>query len=195
MIKRLLSTGAVLAMALAGANASASTFVALTGEQMITQADSVVQGSVVGIVPRWDDGGRLIVSDVRIAVSEVLVGAAPPLITVQTPGGEVGDIYVEAAGFPKFKRGEQVILFLGAPRGDGTRRVLGHQQGHYTIVTRNDGVTLAVPQLDEDVALLAPSGQRVSAPASIDVATFKAIIRNEAARLRAGNRQGRGVSP
>ena len=120
-------------------------------------------------------------------MDEVLVGTAPAVVTVQTPGGEVGDTYVEAAGFPKFERGQDVILFLKAGDQNDTRRVLGHQQGHFEVVTRNDGVTLAVPQIDEDVALLTPTGQRAQAPQSTELVTFKALVRAEAARLRRRN--------
>jgi len=184
MMKKLVMAGALVTLALGGAAAVASTFVAMTSEQMIVEADTVIEGRVIGTVSRWDDAGRIVISETRINVNEVIVGTAPSVVTVQTPGGEVGNTYVEAVGFPKFDRGQDVILFLKASEDNETRRVLGHQQGHFEVVTRVDGVTLAVPQIDEDVAFLTPSGQRAQAPQSSEVGAFKALVRSEAARLR-----------
>ena len=172
---------ALAAVALASATAQASTFVALTTEQLIVQSDAVVQGRVIGVESRWDDTGRIIISEARILVSESLVGKAPPLVTITTPGGELGDLKVEAVGFPRFTKGQEVILFL---RQDGARqRIVGHQQGHIEVVTRLDGVTLAVPQREDDVALLTPSGKSVPVPASVTLDAFKASLKAEAARL------------
>lgn len=174
-------TAAFAALALGSVAAHASTFVALTADQLITESDSIVQGRVIGVESRWDDAGRIVISEARILVSESLVGKAPSIVTVTTPGGEVGDLKVEAAGFPQFTKGQEVILFL---KGAGEQqRIVGHQQGHIEVVTRLDGVTLAVPQLEDGVNLLTPSGQVVPAPQSIELKAFKANLKARAARL------------
>lgn len=179
---RLKSVAAALAaVTLSCATVHASTFVALTSEQLIVQSDAVIQGRVLSVESRWDDTGRIIISEARIMVSESLVGNAPSIVTVTTPGGEVGDLKVEAAGFPQFAKGEEVILFL---KQDGAmQRIVGHQQGHIEVVKRLDGVTLAVPQQEDGVALLTPSGKAVPVPASVTLDAFKANLRAQAARL------------
>lgn len=63
MMKKLLMAGAVATLALGGTGAIASTFVAMTSEQMIVEADTVIQGRVIGIESRWDDAGRIVVSE------------------------------------------------------------------------------------------------------------------------------------
>ena len=166
-LKRLAT--ALVALALGSVAAHASTFVALTAEQMITESDAVIQGRVIGVESRWDDAGRIIISEARILVSESLVGKAPSIVTITTPGGEVGDLKVEAAGFPQFAKGQEVIV--------------GHQQGHIEVVKRLDGVTLAVPQIEDGVNLLTASGRVVPAPKSVTLEAFKANLRAEAARL------------
>ena len=55
--------------------------------------------------------------------------------------------------------------------------MLGYQQGHYEVVTRLDGVVLAVPQLETEVSLLSPTGQTIEVPTSRQLDTFKAEIR------------------
>ena len=178
-LKRLAT--ALVALALGSVAAHASTFVALTAEQMITESDAVIQGRVIGVESRWDDAGRIIISEARILVSESLVGKAPSIVTITTPGGEVGDLKVEAAGFPQFAKGQEVILFVA---GAGEKqRIVGHQQGHIEVVTRLDGVTLAVPQIEDGVNLLTASGRVVPAPKSVTLEAFKANLRAEAARL------------
>jgi len=187
MTKR--SLGILLAVALvAAAPAAASTFVAMSGPELVRQADAVVQGEVVALTSHWTDSGRLIVTDAVIRVDQVLVGTAPGKVTVRTAGGAVGGYAVEAHGFPRFERGERVIVFLTG--GDaGTSRVLGYQQGHIRVVTRLDGVNLAVPQVDEGVRLLTATGQLAPAPRSVRLDEFKASVRNLA------RREGRTLAP
>lgn len=177
-------TIAVVSVLFGGLSAGASTFVAMTAEDLAAAADTVVQGRVIGVSAQWDEDGRIVVSTSRILVTESVVGNASGVIEVQTPGGEVGDTYVEAAGFPRFEKGQEVILYLKAQNNSSALRVVGHQQGHFEVVTRDDGVTLAVPQVDEGVALIARGGQRVVAPQSKELAQFKSQVRATAAAAR-----------
>jgi hypothetical protein len=163
--------------------AHASTFVAMTAEELIQEADAIVQGQVVRLESKWDQNGRIIVTETTIRVSEAIVGSAPAEIVVRTPGGRVNDFKVEALGFPQFTRGEEVILFIKDDQDQQVSRIVGHQQGHFEVVTRLDGVTLAVPRVEDGVSFLTPSGRVVPAPRSSELAAFKGRVRTEAARL------------
>ena len=161
----------------------ASTFVAMTEDELVAQSDRVIQGEVINIQSRWSNSGRIIVSDARVRVDHSLLGRGPAVVTVRTVGGEVNGFNVEAHGFPAFDAGEKVILYLRREASDDSLRVLGYQQGYYRVVTRRDGVTLAVPQVDGDVQMLRADGSRVAAPASVEIGLFRARLKARAERL------------
>ena len=178
----------VAALCLAAMPAAASTFVHLSQQEMVAQADAVIQGKVVEVASFWSESGRIIVSEAMVEVEEVLLGQAPATVTVRTFGGQVGDIRVEAHGFPRFAKNERVILFLQAEPEDGSIRVLGYQEGHFRIVTRRDRVTLAVPMVDENARYLTSDGRLAPEPKSVEIRQFKERIRNQAALLSRGPR-------
>ena len=163
--------------------ASASTFVAMTAEELIQEADAVVQGRVIRLESKWDAEGRIIVTEATVQVSDTIVGNAPAQIVVQTPGGKVADYRVEALGFPQLAEGEEVVLFVKTDQSIQMSRIVGHQQGHFEVVTRLDGVTLAVPRIEDGVSFLTPSGRFIPAPPSTELNTFKGRVRAEAARI------------
>ena len=63
----------------------------------------------------------------------------------------------------------EVILFLSADDSAQFSQIVGHQQGHVEVVTRQDGVILAVSRVDEGASLLAPSGQPLPAMPSTEL--------------------------
>lgn len=181
--------GAMLALVLLAAPVLASTFVAFDSERMVGESDTVVQGRVIGVESFWDDQGRIIVSEARVLVEEAILGAPESIVLVRTPGGSVGSFMVEAHGFPKLERGAEVILFLDRARADGTRQLVGHQQGHFGVVERLDGVRMAVPAIEDGVRFLLPSGRPMPEPQSIEVEELKNRVRGIAER--AGRPQAR----
>lgn len=181
--KNLIQIGFLLVIVAGIAPVGASTFVAMTAEQLIQEADAVVQGRVIRLESRWDAQGRIIITEATVQVSETIVGFAPPQIVVQTPGGKVADYRVDAPGFPQLAEGEEVILFVKADLSIQVSRIVGHQQGHFEVVTRLDGVTLAVPRIEDGVSFLTPSGRPLPPPRSTELETFKGRVRAEAARI------------
>jgi hypothetical protein len=175
--------GAMLALALLATPVLASTFVALDSERMVGGSDAVVQGRVIGVESFWDEQGRIIVTEARVLVEEAILGSPESIVLVRTPGGSVGDFLVEAHGFPRLERGAEVILFLDGARADGSRRLVGHQQGHYGVVERLDGVRMAVPAIEEGVRFLLPSGRPMPEPQSIEVEELKSRVRAIAERV------------
>lgn len=172
-----------LAALLVAVPATASTFLAMSQAELVRQADAVVIGKVVEQSSSWTQSGRLIYTENLIQVDETVLGDASGTIAVRTFGGQVGDIMVEAHGFPVLEGGESVLLFLRNDQNHGALRVLGYQQGHFRVVTRLDGVTLAVPQVDEGAAFFNRRGQQVAAPESVRLGAFKAQILETAARV------------
>lgn len=171
----------LLLAAIVAVPVSASTFVAMDLEEMTTRADAVVQGEIVEVESFWTESGRLIVTEATLRVEETLVGKTRPNVTIRTAGGEVGGLMVEAHGFPVFERGEKVLVFLKRGAAAGTVEVLGYQQGHYRVVTRLDGVTLAVPQAEEGFRALRKDGSLAPAASSVEIDQFKNTVRALAA--------------
>lgn len=182
-MKRIATTAVAIVTGLCALPLAASTFVAMTADELISESDTVIQGEVIRMRSHWHGSGRIIVTDVTVRVDEVLIGNSPAVVQVRTYGGQVNDLVVEAHGFPKLEMGERVILFLHEDPEDRTTRIQGYQQGHYRVVTRLDGVTLAVPQVDEDAAMLTPGGVRVPAQASMEIGAFRSRLFDAAERL------------
>lgn len=161
----------------------ASTFVAMTEDALISQSDMVIQGQVINVHSHWSQSGRIIVSDATVRVDEALIGDSPRVVQVRTIGGQVNDFVVEAAGFPTLEPDEKVILYLYEDPADRSLRITGYQQGQFRVVTRLDGVTLAVPQVDEDASLLRPDGTHVPTPRSVEIGAFKSHLLDVAEKL------------
>lgn len=175
----------LLVSCVAALPATASTFVNMSSQELVAQADALIEGRVINLSSFWTDSGRLIATEAVVAVDEVLFGDAPAKVTVRTFGGQVGDIRVDAPGFPRFESGERVLLYLKADSEDGTLRVLGYQQGQFRVVTRRDGVTLAVPMVDDDARFLTRDGRLAPAARSTEIGAYKASI------LKVAERTGR----
>ena len=182
-MRRKVVVALVATLALAAIPAAASTFVHMSPKELIAEADTVVQGRVVQLDSFWTESGRLIATEAMVEVEETLLGAAPGTVAVRTFGGQVGDVKVEAPGFPRFEQGERVLLFLERSPDDGTVRVLGYQQGHFRVVTRKDGVTLAVPMVDDDARFLTRDGKLGPAPRSLEIGYFKQQVEKVAASV------------
>lgn len=178
--------GALAATLLLGATVplAGSTFLAMTTEEMVTQAEAVVQGRIIGLDSFWSEQGRLILTEAIVEVDEVLLGSAARQLRVRTAGGRVGDLHVVAHGFPAFAPGEEVILFLAAGEGHDGYRVLGYQQGHFRIVERLDGVRLAVPMVEEGARFFTRSGDLLPEPRSSRIEDFKTSLETSAQRFR-----------
>lgn len=172
-MKRLITIAAAALIGLHAIPLPASTFVAMTEAELISQSDRVIQGEVVNLRSHWSQSGRIVVTDATIRVDQVLIGDSPEVIQVRTFGGQVNDFVVETHGFPVLQKGKKVILYLYEEPSDRSLRILGYQQGHFRVVTRLDGVTLAVPQVDENSRLLRPDGSPIPIPASVEIGAFK----------------------
>ncbi len=162
--------------------AGASTFIHMSPAELVAQADALIQGRVVDINSFWSESGRLIVTEARVAVDETIFGEASSTVTVRTFGGKVGDIQVEAHGFPSFEKGEHVLLYVQTEPEDGSLRVLGYQQGQFRVVTRRDGVTLAVPMVEDGARFLSRDGRPGPEARSVEIEHFKNSVRSLAQR-------------
>lgn len=149
------STAAAAAVALsvcaAGARTAEATTLKRAGIRELTAANgAIVVGEVVDARSYWNAEHTFILTDVRVAPTEVLKGAhAGGDLTLTLMGGTVGDRSVLIVGGARLEVGRSYVLFLneedlpGAPR---VRTVRDHCQGAFDVVTGADGVARAVSQ-------------------------------------------------
>jgi len=125
---------AISALALAAAalvaGAGATTLERMTLEKLTRSAQAIVRARCLENSPGWDAGE--IWTSTSFKVKEVWKGSLPERFSVRLLGGRVGNVTSTVSGIPRFRAGEEVVLFLEAtPRGDLT--VVSWQQGSFRI--------------------------------------------------------------
>ena len=90
--------------------AAATTLARMSLEELARAADIVVRVRCVAAASRWDSG--MIWTFTEFEVLERLKGAPPERIRVRVPGGRVGHLLATIEAAPRFRPGEQSVLFL-----------------------------------------------------------------------------------
>ena len=144
-VKKKLFQGA-LAFALAvgvATPASASRFVRVDMDHLVAGSETVVVGEVLEAHSYWTASGTFILTDAKVAVSEVLKGNLNLReITVTLPGGSVGELSTVVVGGAELQPGTSYVLFLrrgNLPGAAGVHMVRDHSQGVFELVAGKDG--------------------------------------------------------
>ena len=167
----------LLALALAAAPAAASTFLHQSQAELVSQAESVVEGRIVEVHSFWNAERTVILTEAVLEVEDAVVGAAPAYVNLRTFGGRVGNYTIEAHGFPTFEAGERMLVFL-EPEQDGAQKVLGYLQGQYRI--RGE---MAIPASSTGARVLRRDGTEAPAPKPMPLAQLKQQLRDTAGRI------------
>jgi hypothetical protein len=131
----LLACGMLAALALC-APLRATTLLWMSVAQMAQRAPLIVRARCLANSAGWDAGEIWTLTSFDVV--EVWRGAASGRITVRLLGGTAGNLTSSVSGVPRFRPGEEVVLFLEpTPRGDYS--VLSWEQG--TLRIRRDHVT------------------------------------------------------
>lgn len=121
---------AVLMAAAITASAAATTLARMSVAQMAQAAPVIVRARCLGNSTGWDAGEIWTLTSFE--VEEVWRGAAPARITVRLLGGRAGNITSSVSGIPRFRPGEDVVLFL-EPTARGDFSVVSWEQGTFRI--------------------------------------------------------------
>jgi hypothetical protein len=182
-MKRFASAVLLLCLALA-VPAAASTFVRMNMRELLAESAAVVQGEVLSVNSFWNESGMVIVTEALVRVEEAVIGDAPTVVRVRTFGGTVGGFTIEAHGFPEFRVGERLLLFVGDEEDGGFARVVGYRQGQYRIGLDRAGNQVAIPTFEADHAvLIGPDGRKSAPPRPYLLEDFKGMVRDNAARV------------
>ena len=118
-------------------------------------SERVVVGRVTSVTPEWqinDYGDRLIVSVVRVSVTETLKGEATSTVDVDVEGGTIGDLTLRVSDQLTFTPGERATFFM---RRNGRGRFVPHLRGQGSIKldgsNRVPGTSLTLDEIRREV--------------------------------------------
>lgn len=109
---------------------AATTLVRLSLAQLAGAADTVARVRCLATNSRWQQGA--IWTFAEFERLETFKGAPPLHIRVQLPGGRVGHIVATVSDIPKFRPGDEGVLFLERT-GQGTYAVTAWAEGTFRI--------------------------------------------------------------
>jgi hypothetical protein len=130
-----LELAAVLTLMLAvamtiGGIAQATTFARMSPEDLAREAAAIVRGRCVGSVFETREGELWTVTSIE--VRETWKGEPPRVVRVWLLGGRTANITSRVSGVPRFRAGEDVILFLSRT-ASGEFSVLSWAQGTFRV--------------------------------------------------------------
>lgn len=149
MLYGALALATIASVAGVAAPASATTLVRQSVEELAAANGTVVVGEVLGAHSYWNDEKSFILTDVRIATSDLIKGSAAGEVTVTLMGGQVGETTTLIIGGAHLVPGRSYVLFLNEenlPGAKGVLTVRDHVQGAFDVVLGGDGGLRAVSQ-------------------------------------------------
>jgi hypothetical protein len=183
---------AAIAVAAATVTLAGATTLRRVGlDDLTTTNGTIVVGKVLETHSYWNPGRTSILTDARIATSEVLKGpAAEHLeITVTLLGGSVDDRALLIVGGAQLLPGRSYVLFLNEgtlPGGVEARyTLLDHSQGAFDIVAARDGSGLRAVSQAQGHPLVPDARGLVVAPGGRDgvpLQDLKQAVRSAAGR-------------
>jgi hypothetical protein len=113
----------------------ATTLQKLSFDRLIGEADLIIKGRVEELKARQVSDRRSMITIVTVSIERQFKGPQVSSVTIEQPGGSLGDIAQGVPGLPEFSSGEEVIVFLKRQRG-GAFNIVGGKQGKFTAKTQ-----------------------------------------------------------
>ena len=135
-IVRQLSIFFVLICLAAASFAKASTVQKLSFDRLIDKADLIVRGRVEELETRQASDRRSVSTIIKVSIEKQFKGPKVFSVTIEQPGGSLGDVVQGVPGLAEFSSGEDVILFLTRQRA-GIFNIVGGKQGKFTVKTQS----------------------------------------------------------
>ena len=180
-------TRAILGLALASSGVVAAVFPRVTAEELASQSQLIVEGSVVRSWTAWDSEHKYIWTHYEVSVTDQIRGAHSAAVTVSEPGGSLEGINQQFGGSVSYSQGENALLFL-YQTPIGYWRTVGGPQGKFTVDTH--GRVHANPQANTFVETpRRAAGTSLAALDGLPVRDFKARVRRLAAAYPYGRQR------
>jgi len=103
--------------------------------ELVNESDYIIRGVVKSVLSeyRTNSHGKMIFTEVAIDVREVISGTPPTDVVLEILGGRVGEEEMIVQGAPRFKVGEEDILFV-KDNGRTIVPLMGMMHGRYPIM-------------------------------------------------------------
>ena len=150
--------GFTLALCTLTQPASATLARAVSFDEKVASADSIVLGRCLRTESKLDPSGKWIVTYSTFAVEKSFKGGSQPgEMTLVTPGGRINGLHQRTVGVPAFQQGDAKVLFVkGSDLGPS---VLFFDQGTYELGKDSRGETTVAPAESAAVLLDSQTGQ------------------------------------
>jgi hypothetical protein len=167
--------------------ASATTLARMDLSELAQSAQIVIRARCEGSQSLLAGGSIWTLYD--FILLETLKGAPPQLLRIRLPGGRVGHLETKIDGVPKFRAGEEVVLFV-EPTTDGNFSITSWAQGTFRV--RNSAA--GEPRLTQDTSQFAvfDPATRTFAAAGIRDISLGDFRRRVVEALRGVNSQSKG---
>jgi len=136
MIRPLALSGAVAVLATA---VSGTTLPPTTTAQMIRDADRIVCAECESVEARLDPRTGIVFTYVRLRLLEDLKGGGEASIALRLAGGEVDGVRTVVPGMPRWRQGEECVVFLGTRNRDGFPVLFHAGRGRIPLRTDDEG--------------------------------------------------------
>jgi hypothetical protein len=176
-----------LALVAALRRSQATTVIPPTFDELVAQAEVIFQGQVTNVKSEWvgEGGQRHIVSYVTFKVEETLKGSPGQSYTMRMLGGTVDGETMAVSDAPKFKVGDQDILFV---QNNGSQFIplVGIMHGRFHVKRDGAGQEIVTNNEEEPVKNVARLGREEASASgdepNLSAAEFKAAVRNKLQR-------------
>ena len=190
-VKRLLR--GVMAFAIAASvvvPAGATTLIRESLDELVRSNRTIVVGEVVDVHSYWNADGTFILTDVRVAMHDVLKGKVQDReLTLTIMGGQVGETTTLIIGNPELVRGNSYVLFLNEEDLPGAKALTVRSlvQGAFDVKMGKDGLRAVSqanghPLLPDGRGSFEAEGGREGFQLNSMMETIREIVGNTGAR-------------
>lgn len=169
---------AVIGWALfAGVRVGATTVIPPDFDQLVNESDYIIRASVKSVTSefRTNSAGRTIFTKVSLNVLEVIAGNPPTDVVLEILGGKVGNEQMVLEGAPRFKVGDEDILFV-RDNGRVIVPLVAMMHGRYPILHGTDGKRFVARENKTPLSDTAEVSQPMTKEAATSVATKTASV-------------------
>lgn len=149
-------------------------------EEKVEGAASIVVGKVIAQESRWDASRNWILTYSTFAVEKTLKGQPAQQITIVTPGGTVGNMTQDVVGVPKFRQGEENVVFVRNSQAGPTVAFL--EQGNYKVRSNERGDRIVEPAVSAAVLVDTGRGTAVAPEGARQMREFERDVRESVRR-------------
>lgn len=187
---------AAASLFLAWLPAHATSVLPLYLDEVIDQSTTAFQGTVTETHSARDPMTHDVVTYTTFTVSDVLKGSVPATYTIKQIGGTLPaeKIIFRVPGVPRFKVGQEYVVFMAGVSAEGFSSPIGLAQGRFTVTQdakgrhvgngsdfRNSASHMAAQMPAQSRALMAAQGGPVR---EMDLDAFKQMVRSHVGAAR-----------